>query len=72
MERLIAYMDLKGHTQRSLAAKLGISQPAVAHWFRRGKVPAEKVLAVSDITGIKPHELRPDLYRAPKRRARAQ
>ena len=46
-----------------LARKLGISSQAVSQWER---IPGERTLAVEDITGIPAHELRPDLYRAPR------
>jgi TorA maturation chaperone TorD len=42
-----------------LARALGISQPSVSNWHR---IPAERVLAVEAITGIKRSVLRPDLY----------
>ena len=58
-------MDLL-RSQRGLMAKvatgLGLSRAAVATWDR---VPAERVVAVEEITGIPRESLRPDLYRAP-------
>jgi DNA-binding transcriptional regulator YdaS (Cro superfamily) len=52
--------------QRGLMAKvareLGITRAAVTMWRR---VPAERVAAVERVTGIPPHELRPDLFPAP-------
>lgn len=42
-----------------LARRLGISQPSVSNWQR---VPAERVLAVEEATGIGRAVLRPDLY----------
>jgi len=44
-----------------LARKIGISQPSVSNWNR---VPAERVLAVEEVTGINRTILRPDLYGA--------
>ena len=54
--------------QRGLSAKimrgLGLtSRSAISQWVR---VPPERVLEVEKITGIPCHELRPDLYDAPK------
>jgi DNA-binding transcriptional regulator YdaS (Cro superfamily) len=46
----------------TLSVKLNISSQAVSQWER---VPAERVLAVSDASGFAPHQIRPDLYRAP-------
>jgi TorA maturation chaperone TorD len=47
----------------ALARGLGIKQPSVSTWHR---VPADRVLAVEAVTGIRREVLRPDLYdRAP-------
>jgi TorA maturation chaperone TorD len=43
----------------ALARALGISQPAVSNWQ---KIPAERVLAVEALTGVRRSVLRPDLY----------
>jgi TorA maturation chaperone TorD len=43
----------------ALAQALGISQPAVSTWQR---IPAERVLAVEALTGVRRSVLRPDLY----------
>ncbi len=42
-----------------VARELGITRGAVAQW---GKVPAERIGAVSQITGIPLAQLRPDLF----------
>jgi TorA maturation chaperone TorD len=42
-----------------LARKIGIAQPSVSNWTR---VPAERVLAVEEVTGVSRVVLRPDLY----------
>lgn len=47
--------------RRAVAAELEIKVPSTYSWER---VPAGRVLAVSKMTGIPPHELRPDLYEA--------
>ena len=44
-----------------LARKIGIAQPSVSNWTR---VPAERVIAVEEVTGVSRDVLRPDLYRA--------
>lgn len=46
-----------GWTAR-ISGILGITRGAVAQWQR---VPAAHVTKVSELTGIAPHELRPDL-----------
>lgn len=43
----------------TLARGLGISQPAVSAWQR---IPAERVIAVESLTGVRRETLRPDLY----------
>ncbi len=43
-----------------IAQELGLTRAAVVTWDR---VPAERVVAVEQITGIPREQLRPDLYR---------
>jgi len=45
-----------------IADHLGVTRGAVAQWTR---IPADHVPAVSAVTGIPRHELRPDLWDAP-------
>lgn len=49
----------------ALARACGVSNPAIAGWRLRG-VPADRVQQVSALTGIPPHELRPDIFHPPK------
>lgn len=56
--------DKERGLRTKVARALKITHGAVSQWTR---VPAERVLAVSDITGIPKEELRPDLYRAEER-----
>lgn len=59
VEKAIAILG--GPTKAATA--LGISNPSVVlNWRTRGQVPADKVLAVEDLTGISRHELRPDIF----------
>src|SRR3990172_4987480 len=44
-----------------LARRIGISQPSVSNWDR---IPAERVLAVEEATGVGRTVLRPDLFEA--------
>lgn len=46
----------------ALAKAIGITSQAISQW---PKIPAERVPQVSDVTGLPPHLLRPDLYRRP-------
>jgi DNA-binding transcriptional regulator YdaS (Cro superfamily) len=48
----------------SLAASFKISPQAVDKWRRNG-VPAERVLALEQLSGVSRTELRPDLYPDP-------
>ena len=52
---------------RALAEKLGVSAMSISYWQHRsaGMVPAERVIRVFEVTGVTPHELRPDLYPNP-------
>ena len=52
---------------RALACKLGVSPMSISYWQHRssGMVPAERVIRVFEVTGVTPHELRPDLYPNP-------
>ncbi len=45
-----------------LARKLGVSPQAVSAWRARGRVPAERVLQIEQLTGVSRHMLRPDIY----------
>ncbi|AHX12916.1 hypothetical protein CH75_06320 [Dyella jiangningensis] len=57
--------------QRRLAIALGIKQPSVAEWLKRGKVPATRAASVSAITGISCKELRPDVFGEPSKKRAA-
>lgn len=63
-EPLHRAIDAAGSQQR-LAEFLGIRSASISEWKARGRVPAERVLAVEECTGISRHELRPDVYGPP-------
>lgn len=48
-------------TQAELASRLGISQPSVSNWRKRG-IPIARVIDVERVTGIHRSKLRPDLF----------
>lgn len=50
-----------------LARAVGVTPQAVNDWKRRGRVPAERVIAVEAATGglVTRYQLRPDLYGRP-------
>lgn len=62
-DRLAELAKERGHghdTGLSFAAKeLGITRQAVALW--RDRIPLDHVYALADLTGISPHEQRPDV-----------
>ena len=62
LEKVLAQVS-----QTELADKLGISVQAITDWKNRGRIPAERVLAVEEISGVPRHEMRPDLYPPPRR-----
>ena len=51
------------------AAKFGVSYQAIKKWEKanhgQGRVPAERVRAFAEITGLADYIIRPDLYRKP-------
>jgi DNA-binding transcriptional regulator YdaS (Cro superfamily) len=49
----------------ALSVMLDVSQPTVSNWIARNQVPVDPVnhvLAIEELTGVKRHELRPDVY----------
>ncbi|EMH0546642.1 YdaS family helix-turn-helix protein [Enterobacter hormaechei] len=57
----------KAGTASRLAKLLTVSAMTISHWRNRykGVVPADRVLQIYGVTGVTPHELRPDLYPNP-------
>ncbi len=62
-EALVAFWKSYKGEKAALARAIGVTPQAVNGWSR---VPAERVLAVSGVTGVPTHTLRPDLYHAPE------
>jgi len=50
---------------KALGVKLGIAHTSVIGWRQSGRVPAERCQAISAVTGIPLHVLRPDIYPDP-------
>ena len=50
-------------SQRKLAKLLHIKPQAVNNWVKKGRIPAERVIAVEKVSGVSRNVLRPDLYR---------
>lgn len=59
----------KAGGQSALARLLGCTPQAVQRMCATGRVPAERVLAIEEVTGVSRHRLRPDLYPTEKQRA---
>jgi len=55
----------KAGSQLKLAAILGIKPPSVTGWYDRGRVPAERCIAIELATGVSRHDLRPDVFGPP-------
>jgi len=53
----------------SLARALGITGAAICQWPR---IPAGRVIAIEDATGVPRDQLRPDLYRRSRRASEAR
>ncbi|MFS1583909.1 MAG: transcriptional regulator [Candidatus Arsenophonus phytopathogenicus] len=51
-------------SQKEIAIRLGTKQQNVSRWLNH-RVPAERVISIYRLTGITPHELRPDIYPNP-------
>ena len=45
-----------------LGDRLGCAHSSVVRWRQRGRVPADRVVAIEVATGVPRHRLRPDLY----------
>jgi len=68
MECLERAINVAGGLSR-LAERLEVSPQVIVNWRKRGRVPADRVLAIESATldesgkpQVTRHELRPDLY----------
>jgi DNA-binding transcriptional regulator YdaS (Cro superfamily) len=59
---------LRNITGAELARQLKVTRQAITFWKTRGKIPAERVLAVEAASGVSRSVLRPDLYPPDERR----
>ncbi|EAS7639498.1 TPA: transcriptional regulator, partial [Salmonella enterica] len=66
MNALEKAIQVAGNSSK-LAEKLGVSSMTISHWKKRygGVVPKGRVFPIFHVTGITPHELRPDMYPNP-------
>jgi DNA-binding transcriptional regulator YdaS (Cro superfamily) len=65
-ERIRKAIQIAGDATK-LAEKLDVSSMTISHWKHRhgGAVPQSRVFQIFRVTGVTPHELRPDLYPNP-------
>ena len=69
LSRITEHAKSEAGGPSALAKAIGdITSQAVSSWDR---IPMKRVYQVSAITGIPPHELRPDVIPAPKKRGAA-
>lgn len=62
---LAEYRKSVGLSQAALSAKLGINRVSLAHWETgRRQVSVRYLCSISQLTGIDPRDLRPDLATA--------
>jgi len=68
---LAEYLQQPGRTQAALAAAVGVTQGRVSHWLAGASIPAERAKAIEIATNgaVKRHELRPDIFDPPRKRA---
>jgi len=50
--------------QTALATALGVEPMTVSNWKKRG-VPPSRLLSIFLVTGVTPHEIRPDIHPTP-------
>lgn len=67
MDVLRAHLKAERGRLTSLAEAIGLRPGTISQWHR---VPAERVAAVEEATGISRHELRPDVFGPPPRKPR--
>lgn len=62
LKQLQRAVKLVGVTR--LAERCGVKPPTIYGWYRVGRAPAERVLAIEAATAgeVSRHQLRPDIY----------
>jgi DNA-binding transcriptional regulator YdaS (Cro superfamily) len=63
--KLKSLLRERGMTLSGLARAVEVDKATVTRWSN-GRVPPERVRDVEKVTGIPPHDLRPDLWDAPQ------
>lgn len=68
---LAEYLAATETSQAAFGDRVGVSQGRVSQWLAGETIPAEKAKAIEEATSgrVTRHELRPDLWDAPKQKA---
>ncbi|EBF8123360.1 helix-turn-helix domain-containing protein [Salmonella enterica subsp. enterica] len=63
LDKAIKFMG----NQRRLALALSMKPSSLSKWVHQyqGRVPPERLLQIYRLTGVTPHELRPDIHPTP-------
>lgn len=51
----------RGLKMSAVAEAIGVDKSQMTRWSQR-RVPAERVRKICDVTGLAPHEIRPDIF----------
>jgi DNA-binding transcriptional regulator YdaS (Cro superfamily) len=62
MNPITCALEAAGLSQSELASRISVTPQAVNQWVRTGRVPAERCMAVEQITGVSRQILRPDVF----------
>jgi transcriptional regulator with XRE-family HTH domain len=62
MDALRSYLETKKLTQKRLAELLGVEQPSLNRWLKKGRIPPLRVRDVEAVTGIPASKLCPELF----------
>ena len=57
-----AAIDALGNRDNAVAAMLGVSAPTVANWVKRGKIPPQQYMAVSEALRARGHTIDPKVF----------
>lgn len=63
LDKAIKFMG----NQRRLALALNMKPSSLSKWVHQyqGRVPPERLIQIYQLTGVTPHELRPDIHPTP-------
>ena len=58
------YLDARWGTRSAVARVMGVTPTTITDWLKDG-VPAERVLTLEAVTGVRRWRIRPDIYPPP-------